>query len=78
MHTETETKMMEIWKEILENDNIGYGDNFFEVGGNSLNAMSLLDRMQEEFKIEISVADLFDCRNISEFSAVVDNYLKEV
>ncbi|MCR4889453.1 MAG: hypothetical protein K5979_09805 [Ruminococcus sp.] len=78
MHTETETKMMEIWKEILENDNIGYEDNFFEVGGNSLNAMSLLDRMQEEFNIEISVADLFDCRNICEFSAVVDNYLKEV
>ena len=77
MHTETETKMRSLWREVLEDEKIEYEDNFFESGGNSLNAMILLDRIQEEFGIEISVADLFDCRNIIEASAVIDGYLKE-
>lgn len=63
MHTETELKMRSLWREVLENETLDFEDNFFEAGGNSLNAMILLDRIQEEFGIEIS--------------AVIDNYLKE-
>ena len=77
MHTETELKMRSLWREVLENETLDFEDNFFEAGGNSLNAMILLDRIQEEFGIEISVADLFYCHNVIEISAVIDNYLKE-
>lgn len=73
----TELQMLSIWREILENDEIGYEDNFFEAGGNSLYAMELLKRIQTDFKVEIAVADLFDCRNVREVAAVIEEYRAE-
>ena len=32
-------KLKSIWEEVLEKDNIGYKDNYFLIGGNSLSAI---------------------------------------
>jgi hypothetical protein len=34
-------------------------DQFFEAGGNSLTAMRLLTRLQQDFAVELSIAQLF-------------------
>jgi len=50
---EVEEKLLFIWQEILKADKIGINDDFLELGGNSLKAISMAARIQKEFMIEI-------------------------
>ncbi|MEL7355553.1 MAG: amino acid adenylation domain-containing protein [Cyanobacteria bacterium J06560_6] len=57
--TPTETTITELWQTLLSVEKIGIHDNFFEVGGNSLTAMQLLSQLQNVFKAELTIAQLF-------------------
>lgn len=37
--TETEERILEVWKQVFGREDFGIDDNFFELGGNSLMAM---------------------------------------
>jgi acyl transferase domain-containing protein/acyl carrier protein len=70
--SETEIKLMELWKSFFGYEMIGINDDFFDLGGDSLKAITLLKRIHRSFDIEISVADLFKKRNIKELAAEID------
>jgi amino acid adenylation domain-containing protein len=57
---ETETKLAEIWAEVLKLDRVGRHDNFFELGGHSLLAVRVVTRIWEMFSAEASIRDLFE------------------
>ena len=40
--TMTEEKVLKIWQQIFEKDNINLDDNFFEIGGDSIKAMNIV------------------------------------
>ena len=42
---DVERTLLDIWKEVLRNENIGITDNFFEVGGDSIIAIQLTSRI---------------------------------
>jgi FkbH-like protein len=54
-----EKKMAVLWSELLEIDQIGVNDDFFNLGGHSLLAMQLLSRIREKFHVDLSVRTLF-------------------
>ncbi len=56
---EIEEKLVEIWEDILNVERIGINDNFFEIGGHSLKATSLVNRIWKELNIEISLKEIF-------------------
>ncbi|MCK4258834.1 MAG: amino acid adenylation domain-containing protein, partial [Halanaerobiales bacterium] len=56
---EIEEKLAEIWRELLEVDKVGVNDNFFDIGGDSISAMKILNRVREGFHIEISLEQIF-------------------
>ncbi|PNP46000.1 hypothetical protein THARTR1_10818 [Trichoderma harzianum] len=58
--TRDEKAMQEIWSDLLEIDldAIGLGDDFFQLGGDSIAAMKMVSMAREE-DIEITVADVF-------------------
>ena len=49
-----------IWQEILEKPGIAAADEFFEVGGNSMLLLAMLELLQERFGREIQLDDLAD------------------
>ena len=53
-----------IWAESLGMDNLRDDDDFFELGGNSLTAISLMAEIRELFGVELSVAMLFECPTV--------------
>jgi amino acid adenylation domain-containing protein len=67
----TERKIIEIWAEVLELDpqKIGRNDDFFELGGNSINILKVLSRVKKEFKQDISMSSLFLNKKASELAA---------
>jgi len=68
---ETETRMMEIWREILRVTDIGPTSNFFELGGHSLMAMRLVTKVASVFDVKINVMTLFQAPTVQAFAARV-------
>jgi amino acid adenylation domain-containing protein len=59
-HSPTEIRIYEIWKDILQQENIGMEDSFFELGGHSLSIMQLANLYYRTFKVKLSVQELFE------------------
>ena len=57
--TDVEEKIGAIWKQLLKIDHVGLDDNFFDVGGHSLQIVRLRSEMRKAFNRELSVLDLF-------------------
>lgn len=56
---EVEKMILECWKEVLQTDQFGVTDNFFEVGGNSIKLLKLLRLLREKANSTVSVGQLF-------------------
>jgi amino acid adenylation domain-containing protein len=63
---ELEAKLCEIWRTVLKVEGVGIKDNFFERGGHSLTAVRLVTDLQQQFKVQLSLADLFSAPTIAE------------
>ncbi len=50
-----------VWADLLEVERVGITDNFFELGGHSLASMRLAARLRDTFRVEIPLAQLFEC-----------------
>jgi amino acid adenylation domain-containing protein len=57
--TEIESFITEIWQEHLKRTNIGIEDNFFDLGGHSMMALSIHARLAARFDERVTVIDLF-------------------
>lgn len=49
-----------IMEEILKNDLVGATDDFFEIGGNSLKAMALSNRISEAFNCKVTYRKIYE------------------
>jgi acyl carrier protein len=61
---ETERKLVEIWEKILHRSPVGVKDNFFELGGHSLKATSMLNQLKHEFRVQMSLKEIFHATDI--------------
>ena len=71
----TEIQLAAIWSEILNSTSIGRQDDFFDRGGNSISAIQIRNRIQEQFAITLSIADIFNNRTLIELSSQLDKQL---
>jgi len=69
--TETERWLVKLWSELLRVDSIGVDDSFFALGGDSLSAIRVISRVNQE-GFTCSVADLFQHSSVSGFATVVE------
>lgn len=65
---ELENKLKCIWETVIKRKNIDIDDKFFETGGNSLKSISLIDKINKEFKVDIPVTDLFKYSTIRQMA----------
>ena len=66
--TPTEEIILSIWTEVLGAEEVGVLDNFFLLGGDSIQATKLISRVRDVFKIELSLHRLFESPTVAEFS----------
>ena len=57
--TDLEKGLVRLWEEVLGRQPIGIQDNFFEVGGHSLNATKLISQVQKQLHIKLTLKELF-------------------
>lgn len=73
--TPTETRLLELWREVLQSDSMGVLDKFFEVGGSSLKSVRLLAGIQERFRCRLSVGELFTFNTVRAQASRIDQCL---
>ncbi|MBT3166509.1 amino acid adenylation domain-containing protein [Streptomyces sp. Vc74B-19] len=54
-----ESRLAEVWCDVLGRDRVGLDDNFFDLGGNSLLLVTAQTAVNRAFDSELSVVDLF-------------------
>jgi acyl-coenzyme A synthetase/AMP-(fatty) acid ligase/acyl carrier protein len=62
---EMERKVKKIWSDILNTENFGIDDNFFDIGGHSLLLAQMKALIDETFGVEIKILDLFNYPSVS-------------
>ena len=59
----TESRLTEIWKDVLNRDKVGVKDDFFVLGGHSLKAIKMLSSLNLEFKLDIQLVEVYNRKN---------------
>jgi acyl carrier protein len=62
---EMEAKLADIWRELLQVEQVGIEQNFFELGGHSLLALQMMARIRYTFEVELQVRSVFEAPTIA-------------
>jgi amino acid adenylation domain-containing protein len=68
---ETETVLVRAFRELLEDEELGVRDDFFEHGGTSILAAGLQERIYKDLRIEVSAQELFTNTTVEALSRLI-------
>ena len=69
--TGAEVRIAEIWRRLLEVEEVGTRDNFFDLGGHSLLMLPLANELELAFSVPVKVVDLFSHINVESQAKLV-------
>ncbi|WP_200896220.1 non-ribosomal peptide synthetase [Photobacterium halotolerans] len=74
----TESRLLNLWRELLQHDDLDVNAGFFDVGGDSLIAVALLSTLREEFKVtavqeQDLIEGLFMNTSIRQFAQIIES-----
>jgi amino acid adenylation domain-containing protein len=61
-------QLAQIWRDVLQVEQVGRDDNFFELGGHSLLVLQVISRVRQQLNLELSVSSLFSATNLASFA----------
>ena len=70
--TATEKQLEQVWCELLQIEEVGIDDSFFELGGNSLAAVRMVSRYHTRFGRDISPVKVFQHPTIAKLAELLD------
>ncbi len=70
--SDLERRVAEVWRAVLNLEQVGISDNFFDLGGHSLLMARLQSRLREELGQEVTMVDLFRYPSIGAFVRHLD------
>ncbi|MEU6578108.1 amino acid adenylation domain-containing protein [Streptomyces sp. NPDC046805] len=68
-----EESIASIWAKILDVEQIGSDDDFFELGGTSLLAMRVVARLKKAFDVKVPLRTIFEAPTVSGLDAAIRN-----
>ncbi len=71
--SDTEQFIADIWNELLEIERVDVNAHFFEVGGNSLLAVQVINRLRSRTP-ELSVVTLFEYPTVASLAQIMDSF----
>jgi amino acid adenylation domain-containing protein/non-ribosomal peptide synthase protein (TIGR01720 family) len=70
--SELEKKLVTVWQEVLDRDNIGIHESFFLIGGDSIKAIQIAARMKK-YGCQVEMKDIFQHPTVAELAPCVKN-----
>ncbi|MCZ8521356.1 non-ribosomal peptide synthetase [Paenibacillus caseinilyticus] len=69
--SETEMQLAALWEEVLGIGRIGITDNYFNLGGDSIKAIRLMEQLRSRFGVELTLKDLYAAPSIADLSRLL-------
>ncbi|NLH08316.1 MAG: amino acid adenylation domain-containing protein [Chloroflexi bacterium] len=66
-----ETRLVQLWEEILGVQPVGVKDNFFELGGHSLLAVRLIAQLQKQLEVDLPLVHLFQEPTVEQLASLI-------
>ena len=70
--TSTEEVLVQIWTEVLGTENIGVQHNFFDLGGHSLKAATIVTKIHKELNVDVPLKEIFLNPTIKQLAASIE------
>ncbi|RFO98006.1 hypothetical protein DIC66_04580 [Rhodoferax lacus] len=70
--TQMEKALVGIWQDVLKRPQIGVGDNFFDIGGHSLLAVTLMTRLRNQLQLTAPLSKLIEHPTIEQLAHYLD------
>lgn len=70
--TETQKTLIQLFKKVLSVENVGIKDSFFNLGGHSLKVIRLLNYIEKELQVKITVRDVMEEKTVERISSIID------
>lgn len=67
-----QTKVAELWSEVLPVRTIASSSRFFDLGGDSLAAVQLISRIWETFAVDLGIDELFELQTVAALAARIE------
>ncbi len=71
--TPQEVQMVQVWRDILDVEEVGIHDNFFDLGGHSMLAVRLITQIEAITGTKISLAALFQAPTVAQLVEMIDD-----
>lgn len=72
-----EERLGQIWAEVLQLEQVGIQDNFFDLGGHSLLATQIMSRLRQSFLVELPLHQFFESPTVAELAISISQALAE-
>lgn len=69
--SDTERAIASLWQELLQVPQVGRGDSYFDLGGNSLLLIRMLSRLKD-LRMTLGVTEVYQLRTVSACAAAID------
>ncbi|MFK8186311.1 MAG: beta-ketoacyl synthase N-terminal-like domain-containing protein [Phormidesmis sp.] len=69
---EVEKAIAAIWGQVLGIKDIGLHDNFFDLGGDSLIIVQILQQLRQTLKEDLTINDLLNANTVAELAQIID------
>ncbi|WP_194894824.1 amino acid adenylation domain-containing protein [Catenulispora pinisilvae] len=70
--TQTEQTLIAIWREVMAVSDIGREDDFFDLGGQSLQASRMISRIRSALGVEVPLSLFFDHPTVADLARLID------
>lgn len=72
---EIEKALLNVYKTVIQNDNISVTENFFDIGGNSIKLIKVFSEIGKIYPDTVKVVDLFSNPTIEQLAYFIENKL---
>ncbi|MCK5633197.1 non-ribosomal peptide synthetase, partial [bacterium] len=71
-------KIADIWKEVLGIEKVSVKDNFFDIGGNSINIIKIHSKLKKVENTDVAIVDLFRFPSVQLISEYIEGLNKDL
>ncbi|WP_028595415.1 non-ribosomal peptide synthetase [Paenibacillus assamensis] len=70
-----EARLAVLWAEVAGTKKAGVTSSFFHLGGDSISAISLINRVNRDFQVQLQMKDLYLHQSVAEFAFILQEQL---